>query len=255
MDKKKEIKSLEELQNGVSYIHRMSAKSKLAVLLVYIISVTSINNYDVSGLFFMILFPVTIYQFALIPVRLCFQKLKYIFFLLLVVGIFNPIFDRNIVLFIYDIPITGGTLSMMSLFMKGAFCLMATFLLMATTRVEDICEALMSIHIPRNFVSLIYMTYRYLFVLVDEVSDMVTNYHLRAPRQKGIDIRVAGPFLGQLLLRTLDKGDRIYEYMILRGYKGEFYHFGNRIFTKNSWILASITIALIVVCRICICLY
>ena len=51
---------------------------------------------------------------------------------------------------------------------------------------------------------------------------MTESYHLRAPGQKGIHPRAWGSFLGQLLLRTIDRGQALYESMLLRGYDGEF---------------------------------
>ena len=51
---------------------------------------------------------------------------------------------------------------------------------------------------------------------------MSQSYHLRAPNQKGINISAWGSFLGQLILRSSDKADALYESMELRGFDGEF---------------------------------
>jgi cobalt/nickel transport system permease protein len=50
-------------------------------------------------------------------------------------------------------------------------------------------------------------------------------YSLRAPMQKGIHRGVWGSFAGQLLLRTFDRAQRVYEAMSIRGFNGE-YHTG-----------------------------
>ena len=53
---------------------------------------------------------------------------------------------------------------------------------------------------------------------------MSEAYHLRAPGQKGIHISAWGSFLGQLLLRSMDRAEDLYESMLLRGFRGEFYY-------------------------------
>ena len=71
-------------------------------------------------------------------------------------------------------------------------------------------------------VTLLLLTYRYISVMVDEVSVMTTAYRLRAPGQKGIHYSAWGSFLGQLLLRSMDRAEELYSGMQLRGFSGEF---------------------------------
>jgi len=248
--KEREIQRLEDLQTVDSPLHRMSPVSKLLLLVVYIILVTSYREQRLLGLIVMILFPVTGYQFALIPVRYSFIKFKYLFLMFFLMGIFNPVFDRKVLFYLSGIAITSGMISMISLFLKGAFCLMATFLFIATTRIEDLCQSLDRIHFPKMLVSLFYLTYRYLFVLIHEAAEMVTCYQLRGNIKKGVRLKDAGSFLGQLLLRTVEKGERISESMSLRGYRGDFYIISNKCFTKYSWLIVSLLIALMGTVRI-----
>ena len=53
---------------------------------------------------------------------------------------------------------------------------------------------------------------------------MTDAYYLRAPGQKGIHISAWGSFLGQLLLRSMDRAEELYSSMRLRGFRGEFYY-------------------------------
>ena len=53
---------------------------------------------------------------------------------------------------------------------------------------------------------------------------MSEAYSLRAPGQKGIHISAWGSFLGQLLLRSMDRAEALYHSMLLRGFRGEYYH-------------------------------
>jgi cobalt/nickel transport system permease protein len=61
-------------------------------------------------------------------------------------------------------------------------------------------------------------------VLAEEANVMTQAYSLRAPGQKGIHYKAWGSFLGQLLLRSMDRAEELYSSMLLRGYHGEFYY-------------------------------
>ena len=51
---------------------------------------------------------------------------------------------------------------------------------------------------------------------------MTDAYALRAPGQKGIQFSAWGSFLGQLLLRSMDRAEELYSSMQLRGFSGDF---------------------------------
>ena len=67
-------------------------------------------------------------------------------------------------------------------------------------------------------VTTILLTYRYIVLLLQEANRISTAYALRAPGQKGIHFRAWGSLLGQLLLRSMDRAQLVYESMLLRGY-------------------------------------
>lgn len=139
---------------------------------------------------------------------------------------------------------------MLTLMMKGVFCLMASFLLVATTSIEEICRALRRLHFPKMLTSLLLLTFRYISVLLEEVAIMTEAYHLRAPGQKGIHISAWGSFLGQLLLRSMDRAEALYESMELRGFYGEFYYTKGRKANSLSWLAALVCAALIMLTRL-----
>ena len=168
------------------------------------------------------LFPVAGYQLAGLPMRLCFQKLRMVLPLVCAVGLLNPLFDRQIVVQVGTLAVSGGVLSMLTLILKGVFCLLASFLLMATTTIEAICRALRQLHVPKLLTNLLLLTFRYVGLLLSEVAVMQQAYSLRAPGQQGIHISAWGSFLGQLLLRSMDWAQALYESMELRGFSGEF---------------------------------
>ena len=184
----------------------------------------SFGKYDLSCLVPFILWPVLCYQLSGIPVRLCFYRMRFVLPLVMAVGLFNPLFDRQIVLRIGSAGISGGTISMLCLMLKGVLCLMASFLLVATTPFDSLCGALRKMHVPKTLVTLLLLTYRYVGVMTRELAVMTEAYALRAPGQKGIHISAWGSFLGQLLLRSMDRAQELYASMLLRGYHHHFHY-------------------------------
>lgn len=228
-----EIGHMDELSVQESPVHEMNATAKLLSTVFYILTVMSFNKYDLSGLIPMLLWPVFMFQMSGISVRTCFYKLRIVLPLVMAVGLFNPFFDREIILRIGSTGVSGGVVSMITLMLKGVLCLMASFLLVATTPFDNICAALRGMHFPATLVTLLLLTYRYVGVMTEELAVMTDAYHLRAPGQKGIHVSAWGSFLGQLLLRSMDRAQELYSSMLLRGYHQHFHYapvkpFGSR---------------------------
>lgn len=225
-----ELKEMDALAAGDSPIHRLHPLAKLLVTVLYIALTVSFHKYDLAGLVVMVLYPVVAFQLSGIPVGTCFHKLRIVLPLVMAVGLFNPFFDRTPMLTLGGMVITGGVVSMLTLMAKGVFCLMASFLLIATTPIDALCAALRKLRVPAMLVTLLLLTYRYVGVMTEEVAVMTDAYHLRAPGQRGIHHSAWGSFLGQLLLRSMDRAEELYSSMRLRGFHGEFFYAGLRPF-------------------------
>lgn len=245
-----ELRAIDALAAQDSVLHRLSPLSKLFVTVFYIAVTVSFPKYDLTGLVWMLLFPLVGYQLSGIAVRTCFQKLRLVLPLVCAVGLFNPLFDRQIVARIGTLAVSGGVLSMLTLVAKGIFCLLASFLLMATTTIEAICHALRQLRVPKLLTNLLLLTFRYISVLLDEVAVMQQAYALRAPGQKGIHVSAWGSFLGQLLLRSMDRAQSLYESMELRGFHGEFPAAAQAKNTRASVLYALICPALLLLPRL-----
>ena len=244
-----ELGTMDELSARKSSIHSLHAGAKLLVTVAYIVIVMSFHKYDLSGLIPMLLWPVLLFQISGIPVRTCFRKLRIVLPLVMAVGLFNPFFDRAVLFRIGSVPVSGGVISMLTLMLKGVLCLMASFLLVATTPFDWICAALRALHVPGMLVTLLLLTYRYVGVMTEELAVMTNAYHLRAPGQKGIHVSAWGSFLGQLLLRSMDRAQELYSSMLLRGYDREFRHAAGARFALRDALYLICSIALFLLFR------
>ena len=220
----RELAEMDELAARSSPIHALHPLAKLTATVAYILVTLSFHKYDLSGLAPMVLWPILLFQISGIEVRTCFYKLRIVLPLVMAVGLFNPIFDRTALMHLGGVAVSGGVISMLTLMLKGLFCLMASFLLIATTSIDLICAALRQLHVPGMLVTLLLLTYRYVGVMTEELAVMTDAYLLRAPGQKGIHVSAWGSFLGQLLLRSMDRAQELYSSMQLRGYHQHFHY-------------------------------
>ena len=245
----RELAEMDELAARSSPIHTLHPLAKLISTIAYIVVTLSFGKYDLGGLVPMVLWPILLFQISGIEVKSCFYKLRIVLPLVMAVGLFNPFFDKTVVLKLGNLAVTGGSLSMLTLMLKGLFCLMASFLLMATTPIDNLCAALRQLHVPKMLVTLLLLTYRYVGVMTEELAVMTDAYHLRAPGQKGIHISAWGSFLGQLLLRSMDRAQELYSSMLLRGYHQHFHYVDIKPFRKRDALYMIVCIAVFLLLR------
>jgi cobalt/nickel transport system permease protein len=102
----------------------------------------------------------------------------------------------------------------------GAFSLL--LMLGFVTPAHDIFRALHWFRMPKQWVEIALMTYRYIFVLLDDASDIATAQKIRLG-YVGFKRSLAstGTLVGSVLVRSLDQSIRTHEAMIARAYTGE----------------------------------
>ena len=223
-----EIHHMDAMAQKNQWVNLIHPRVKLLLTVFYIAVTVSFSRYDIIGLAGMVLYPLAVFILGDISIKDSLRRLRVVLPLVCVIGIFNPFFDKVPVVFM-GIPMNAGVLSMFTLMMKGIFSVMASYLLIATTSIEKICYALSLLYVPRIMVTQILLTYRYITVLLEEVNRITQAYSLRAPNQKGIHFKVWGSLTGQLLLRSMDRAEVVYESMLLRGYKGDFKYMGQKV--------------------------
>ena len=247
----RELAEMDELAAQRSPIHTLHPAAKLLTTVAYILVTLSFEKYDLSGLVPMLLWPILLFQLSGVAVRSCFYKLRIVLPLVMAVGLFNPFFDRAPLLQLGSLAVSGGVISMLTLMLKGLFCLMASFLLIATTPIDKLCAALRQLRVPKLLVTLLLLTYRYVGVMTEELAVMTDAYHLRAPGQKGIHVSAWGSFLGQLLLRSMDRAQELYASMLLRGYHQHFHYADIRPFCARDALYMLCCGAAFLLLRLC----
>lgn len=216
-----DIGTLDTLACRDSAIHRLDPRAKVVTTLVFVLVVVSFGRYEISALLPFGLFPLTLILLADLPPGYLLKKLLVAAPFALCIGIFNPIFDRQILLQFGPLEISGGWISFASILLRFTLTVLAALVLIATTSFTGICSALERLGAPRVFSLQLLFLYRYLFVLIDETQRLVLARSLRSFGGRGLGMKVFGQLAGQLLLRTLDRAQRLHLAMLSRGFDGE----------------------------------
>ena len=164
-------------------------------------------------------------------------------FALAVAGLF-PFFEAGET--VLAVPVGPWTISLSdagllragNLLAKFVLCFWATMLLLATTRFQDVVQALARLRVPRVFVAQLAFLYRYLWVLVDEVMRM---RRAREARDGGLGpwrerFRSHAGLVGVLFLRTYDRAERIYWAMVARGFDGTLHSVRPGRMRATDWL-------------------
>jgi len=218
-----DLKSLDLLANGNSTIHRLDARAKVLVTLVFSICVVSYGRYELTALFPFFIFPVMMVSRAGLPPIFILKKIILLCPFILAVGIFNPVFDRQIILQLGPLGISGGWISFASILVRSALTVGAAFILVGVTGFTAACQALERLGMPQVFVVQLLFLYRYIFVLTEESGRASRARELRSCGKKGQGIRSFGSLVGHLLLRTWQRAERIHMAMLARGFTGVFH--------------------------------
>ena len=218
-----EFRELDLLAAGDTPMHRLDARAKVLVTLVFILAVVSLGKYELAALFPFFLYPAVLLALGNLPVRYIARKVVVVLPFALMVGMFNPLFDQTVLIRLGPFAISGGWLSFAAILVRATLTVGAALILVAVTGFPAICHALDRLGMPRIFTVQLLFLYRYLFVLSEEGSRTARARELRAFGKKGLGIRSYGSLISHLLLRTWLRAERIHLAMLARGFAGEFH--------------------------------
>lgn len=228
------LRQMDDLAGKDTPVHRIHPLAKIIVTLAFLVTVVSFGKYDISGLLGLVFFPVVLMALAELPGKVMLRRLLVLEPIVIGIGLLSPFFDSREILF-FGLTISAGWVTFLSIFIKGTLTISGGLLLIATTGIDRVAEGMRMLKIPKILVLQILLTYRYILVLIEELSRMTRAYFLRAPSDRGIRRDAWGSFAGQLLLRTYDRAQRIYISMSLRGFTGEYHCGKNRPMNGKDW--------------------
>ena len=202
-----------------TWAHRLDPRVKILVTLVFVVIVASFPPRAVSGLLPCFAYPLFMLVAGHVPLRILLRPLVLGLLLALAMGVANPYLDRELLRVGPGWSVAGGWLSLASIVVRTVLCIAAAVVLLATTGMERLSAGLARLGVPHVLVSQLLFVYRYLFLLGAN-SQSVSRARALRSCGKPLGLSTFGSMIGHLLLRTLDRAERIHQAMCCRGFRG-----------------------------------
>jgi cobalt/nickel transport system permease protein len=216
------ITALEEFAIKDSPLGRIHPGAKILAAAVYLVCTVSFPAADLSGLVAYLLYPAVLLPLADIPLKAAITRLAPAMPFALMGGISCVLVMREPAFVFGDLVISRGVLSFAAIMLKTFLCVSAALILAGSTPFHVLCACLRRLHVPAVLCLQLALCYRYIAVLLGEAQAMYTAYILRSSG-KTAAMKDMGPLLGTLLLRSVDRADRVYSAMRCRGFTGAFF--------------------------------
>ena len=215
----------ERLSSGSSLLHRTDPRVKLAVAFMLSVVTALLRNWPsqvltlAGGLLLLVS--------AGLPVRETLRRLALInFFLVLVAAVVPFTTPGTVVADIFSLPVTReGLLLALSVWLKCNAIAALNLAFLATSTIFSLAHAMAHMRVPSKLVQLFFFSWRYLHVLEQEFLRIRTAAMLRGfrPGTSLHTYRHLSWMIGALLIKGYERGERVYNAMLCRGFNGTFW--------------------------------
>lgn len=228
-----------------SKVFKINARAKIIitlVLLFFLISTAS-GHYYILMLYFIlsiliaILFKPNFY--------LLIKRTILLFLFPFFISIFIPFANKGKILFVlnpgfFDITITdNGITIFLTVLLKSLISVLILSSLVISTSDIELLNGLRKIHVPAVIITIVFVMYRYFFVLKEDSNTGQLAIKSRVFQRSYKTLSKRLTFLaGNLLIRSFDRAENIYKSMESRGFDGNFYFIGRDFDTNRlNWII------------------
>ncbi|MDR0402842.1 MAG: cobalt ECF transporter T component CbiQ [Treponema sp.] len=216
------IAALEEYAMKDSPLGRIHPGVKLFAAAVYLVCTVSFPATAPGRLAPYLLYPAVLLPLADIPLKAAVIRLVPAMPFALMGGISCLLVMRDPAFAFGNLIVSRGVLAFAAIMLKTVLCVSAALILAGSTPFHVLCAGLRRLRVPSVLCLQLMLCYRYIAVLLEEAQAMYTACILRSTGKRAA-IKDMGPLLGTLLLRGLDRADRVYNAMRCRGFRGTFF--------------------------------
>ena len=194
---------------GKSFLHRLSPKLKIIGMIFVLLGLVTLGN--ILGLLLLYGVLLALFFISRIPTKIFSLTLYPLIFTILFIFISG--FQIHFILLVFLKVLCGST---------------GVVLLLATTPYPSIFSVLGRV-LPSSFVTALFLTYRSIFILLNILEETQHALYLRGgfqwrhPWRSLINISNA---FGHLIIKGIDGSEKMYESMVLRGFKNKIYYRG-----------------------------
>ena len=143
---------MDTLSSQQTAVHQLDPRAKLLTTLVFVVTVVSFDKYEISSLIPFFIYPVVLCAIGNIPPSFLIRKLVVVSPFAILLGIFNPLLDREILIRLAGLEISGGWVSFASILIRFVLTVGVALTLIAVTGFNAVCMALEKLKVPKIFV-------------------------------------------------------------------------------------------------------
>lgn len=206
-----------------SPLHTFDARAKIVCILILIVSIVLINDKYVLILGF--ISSILLVALCKIPIGFIVKRLKWVLLFVLALLIILPITSKGDVIFsVWFIPVTKQGVSLaITISLKALSAALLVFTMISTMTFSTFVRALEQLKIPHKLIQMISFIYRYIFVISNELYTTRLSIQSRNFKKKSIFYknRILGSIIGMIIIRSYERGERIRDAMLSRGYNGK----------------------------------
>jgi cobalt/nickel transport system permease protein len=219
---------LDRYSDGDSLVHRLDPRTKLVAVFMFILGVALISPamWSVFAAYFIIIAALII--ISRVPILYVLRRSLVIIPFVLLIAIFIPFFKEGEAITSFNVwtwqvtPTYHGIQVLVTILIKAWLSILGLILLASTTKITDLLRGLEQLRLPRVMVMVLSFMYRYIFILTGEVMRMK---QARDSRNFGgsrlWQLKTIGSMAGTLFIRSYERGERVYDAMLARGFDGQ----------------------------------
>ncbi len=204
---------LDRFGRGQSICHRWPPLMKLSVAMSLILAATCtpVTHGPLMGLIACAIF--FVHSLARIPLAYVARRLLFFWPPLLLMALSLPLSQGGRV----------GWLMSATIICRGTLSFTTALWLVNVMPFDQLLATLRRLRLPSILLAILALMYRFLFVLWDELDRMRTARQVRLFRQPNLweQWRQGAQMLGRLLIRALDRAERVHGAMMARGWNGD----------------------------------
>ncbi len=192
-----------------------------------------------------------------LPLILILKKSAAIIFFVVLISGFIPFIRHTIneaalLTILHSVKIyRSGLLIFTNILFRSFIDITALLILVSTNSFTMLLRGFMELKVPRVIVNMLYVTYRYFYVILQEAVTMKRAVISRGYSGNWIwHSGVLGKIIGSLFLRSYERSERIYYAMLSRGYSGTMFAKKSQPLKISDWIFLSVSIPFLVVVRL-----
>lgn len=216
-----------ESQGETASLYMLDPRVKLICAAAAILAVLFTVHWQTSALFFSSCFFLVLYY--KLPVTHFIKRLIYPLYIIIIVAVIQPFTYGSTVAFqlpFLALPVYEEGLGFaLLIFIRCLAAVSILTLLVMTTPLMNIMEALAWFHVPAVLLDLALLMFRYVFVISEEAERLYRAQSSRCGYSRKISFSRKlgnyGTLFGTLLIRSYERAVKVGNAMISRGYKGE----------------------------------